>query len=314
MLRARRGRRRPGGAHDTEERQDAERSARAPGVRDDERHVPSDEAEVVRRVADARSVARCGDVAYRRPHGRRHPVFGSRRPRAFLHRFQQAHARAAAKSLPRRRRRARARGSFALCYSTTGSSPRRRCDDAEVAAIACTMAKTFEDLDMNDDEAMARWMEAQYGREARSNDSVPAAAAQAPAPATPQREPPAPEGLETGRADVRDVGAVGGADVQADARADAEGRGVPARRGARDRRRRRGRLGRGCSPSVSSQTKLINSLGRTSHIYVMLEAWSGSIPFSSGAESLVKTLSDFDHILYELKGASMMSNNHRGPY
>ena len=61
MLRARRGRRRPGGAHDTEERQNAEWPARAPGVRDDERHVASDEAEVVRRVADARPVAR-GDA------------------------------------------------------------------------------------------------------------------------------------------------------------------------------------------------------------------------------------------------------------
>ena len=61
MLRARRGRRRPGGAHDTEERQDAERPARAPGVRDDERNISGDEAEVVRRVADARPVAR-GDA------------------------------------------------------------------------------------------------------------------------------------------------------------------------------------------------------------------------------------------------------------
>ena len=40
-----------------EEREDAERPARAQGVRDDERHVSGDEAEVVRRVADARSVA-----------------------------------------------------------------------------------------------------------------------------------------------------------------------------------------------------------------------------------------------------------------
>ena len=61
MLRACRRRGRPGGAHDTEERYNAERPARAPGVRDDERHVPGDEAEVVRRVADARPVAR-GDA------------------------------------------------------------------------------------------------------------------------------------------------------------------------------------------------------------------------------------------------------------
>ena len=57
MLRARRGRRRPGGAHDTEERDNAERSARAPGVRHYQCNVAGDEAEVVRRVADARSWA-----------------------------------------------------------------------------------------------------------------------------------------------------------------------------------------------------------------------------------------------------------------
>ena len=42
MLRARRGRRRPGGAHHTEEGDNAERSARAPGVRDYQCNVAGD--------------------------------------------------------------------------------------------------------------------------------------------------------------------------------------------------------------------------------------------------------------------------------
>jgi len=61
MLRARRGRGRPGCAHHTEERYNAERSARAPGVRDDDEDAtasPDDLREAVTMLEETERTAR----------------------------------------------------------------------------------------------------------------------------------------------------------------------------------------------------------------------------------------------------------------